>query len=151
GSSNQRVGISPDVQFPSLYSAEDFGEASRENALPWDEIASASFTPTNNISEELLDHLNAIYRQDLNTDDDLQKLVRDIEKASENRNRKSVSLNLETRKSDQNRDNEEDDLATSLDDSEVSEAQKLEEKLKKDPYLKEGLKLLAAMKKYQVG
>lgn len=149
GSSNQRVGIAPDVHFPSIYSQDDFGEASRENALPWDEIASASFNPTNNISEELLDYLNSLYREDLNNDPDLQKLVRDIEKAKESRNRKSVSLNLETRRANAN--NDEDDLTTSVGDSEVSEKDAIDEKLKKDPYLKEGLRLLAAIKKFKVG
>ncbi|MEO9485574.1 MAG: carboxy terminal-processing peptidase [Ekhidna sp.] len=150
GSSNQRVGIAPDVHFPSIYSQEDFGEASRENALPWDEIASANFTPTNMISEELLDHLNSLYREDLNSDPDLQKLVRDIEKAKESRNRKSVSLNLETRKADSD-EGDNDDLATSVDDGEVSKKNAIDEKLKNDPYLKEGLRLLAAIKKYKVG
>ncbi|WP_420318616.1 carboxy terminal-processing peptidase [Ekhidna sp.] len=149
GSSNQRVGIAPDVQFPSIYSPEDFGEGSRENALPWDEIASASYKPTNTVSEELLDYLNELYRKDLNTDPDLQKLVRDIEKARENRNRKSVSLNLETRR--ENSNNDDDDLATNVDDSEISGKDAIDEKLKNDPYLKEGLRLLAAMKKYKVG
>lgn len=149
GSSNQRVGIAPDVQFPSIYSQEDFGEASRENALPWDEIASANFDPTNTISEELLDYLNSIYRKDLNSDPDLQKLVRDIEKARESRNRKSVSLNLETRKSEN--ENDGDDLATTVDNSDVSDQEAIDEKLKNDPYLKEGLRLLAAIKKFKVG
>ncbi|MEO9870825.1 carboxy terminal-processing peptidase [Ekhidna sp.] len=149
GSSNQRVGIAPDVQFPSIYSQEDYGEASRENALPWDEIASANFTPTNSITEGLLDHLNDLYRSDLNSDPDLQKLVRDIEKAKESRNRKSVSLNLETRKAATSTD--EDDLATAVDNSEVVEKDKIDEKLKNDPYLKEGLRLLAAMKKFKIG
>lgn len=155
GSSNQRVGIAPDVHFPSIYSQEDYGEASRENALPWDEIASANFTPTNTVSEELLDHLNDLYRDDLNTDPDLQKLVRDIEKAKESRNRKSVSLNLEARRADNNNDNDESEnnseLETTVDESEVSVTNDIDDKLKKDPYLKEGLRLLAAIKKFKVG
>lgn len=155
GSSNQRVGIAPDVHFPSIYAQEDYGEASRENALPWDEIASASFTPTNTVSEELLDHLNDLYRDDLNTDPDLQKLVRDIEKAKESRNRKSVSLNLETRRADNNNDDDESEsnpeLETTVEESEVSVTNDIDEKLKKDPYLKEGLRLLAAIKKFKVG
>lgn len=149
GSSNQRVGIAPDVQFPSIYAPEDFGEASRENALPWDEISSVQYRPTNSISEDLLDYLNDLYRKDLNTDPDLQKLVRDIEKARENRDRTSISLNLEARRSDQNDD--DDDLETTLDDSEVASETDEEERLRKDPYLKEGLRLLAAMKKYKIG
>ncbi|WP_370086270.1 carboxy terminal-processing peptidase [Ekhidna sp.] len=149
GSSNQRVGIAPDVQFPSIYDQADFGEASRPNALPWDEIAGAKFKPTNSISEELLDHLNALYRSDLNSDPDLQKLVRDIEKAKENRNRKSVSLNFEERRAATN--NDEDELSTTVDDSEVTDVDDIDEKLKNDPYLKEGLRLLVAMKKFKVG
>ena len=148
GSSNQRVGISPDVQFPSIYSPDEYGEASRENALPWDEIQSANFNPTYSISEDLLDHLNSLYREDLNTDPDLQKLVRDIEKAKKNRERKSVSLNLETR---QAAENSEDELETAVSDSEVSDTKEIDKKLKNDPYLKEGLRLLAAMKKFKVG
>lgn len=148
GSSNQRVGISPDVQFPSIYSQEDFGEASRENALPWDEISSASYQPTNNISEELLDYLNDLYRSDLNNDPDLKKLVRDIEKAKENRERTSISLNIETRRANQTTD---DELETEVDESEVATEENINEKLKNDPYLKEGLRLLAAMKKFKVG
>lgn len=153
GSSNQRVGITPDVQFPSMYSAEDFGEASRDNALPWDEISSADFRPTNAISGALLDHLNELYREDLNTDADLQKLLRDIEKARENRNKKSISLNIETRRSEseKNDDGKEQDLEVAVDDTEVSKEETTDQKLKKDPYLKESLKLLAAMKKFKIG
>lgn len=151
GSSNQRVGIAPDVQFPSIYANADFGEASRDNALPWDEIEGAQFSPTDNISEELLDHLNALYRQDLNNDPDLQKLVNDIAKAQENRERKSVSLNLDARKADQSKE-QDAELSTDLDDSgEVAAEDTVEEKLKDDPYLKEGLRLLAAMKKFKIG
>lgn len=148
GSSNQRVGISPDVQFPSIYSQDDFGEASRENALPWDEISSAQYDPTNNVSEDLLDYLNKLYRDDLNNDPDLQKLVRDIEKAKKNRERTSVSLNLEERKASQNND---DELETEVDESEVAAEDEINEKLKNDPYLKESLRLLAAMKKFKIG
>ncbi len=148
GSSNQRVGISPDVQFPSIYSSDEYGEASRENALPWDEIQSANFDPTYTISDDLLDHLNSLYREDLNTDPDLQKLVKDIEKAKKTRDRKAVSLNLETRRADEKSD---DELETVVNESEVSDSKEIDEKLKNDPYLKEGLRLLAAIKKFKVG
>ncbi|GAB4244551.1 MAG: carboxy terminal-processing peptidase [Ekhidna sp.] len=147
GSSNQRVGIAPDVHFPSIY-GDEFGEATRENALPWDEIASASFKPTDNVSEELLDYLNKLYREDLNTDPDLQKLVRDIEEANKNRARTSVSLNLEERRRVQNN---EDDLETVVEEGEVAAEDELKNRLKEDPYLKEGLRLLAAMKKFKIG
>ena len=58
-------------------------------------------------------------------------------------------MNLETRRANSN--NDEDDLATAVDNTDVAEKDEIDEKLKKDPYLKEGLRLLAAMKKYTIG
>ncbi len=155
GRSNQRVGVSPDIQFPSLYSADDFGEASRDNALPWDEIDGAAYLPSNKISKELLNHLNKLYREDLSSDPDLAKLLKDIEEAKKKRNQTTVSLNFETRKLNQetneDKNEEKDELETTLENSEVVKEESVEDKLKKDPYLKESLRLLAAMKKFKVG
>lgn len=152
GSSNQRVGIAPDVQFPSLYDAENYGEASRPNALPWDEIADAGFKPTNNIDEEVLDNLNQLYRNDLNTDADLQKLVKDIERVKKRRAESSVSLNYEERREPQDdSDSPSSDLSTSVERDDLSTDEELKKKLKEDPYLKEALRLLAAMAKKKVG
>ena len=36
GNSTQRLGVQPDISFPSPFDAEAFGESSRTNALPWD-------------------------------------------------------------------------------------------------------------------
>ena len=150
GSSNQRIGIAPDVQFPSLYDSDTYGEASRPNALPWDEIADAGFKPTDNVDEELLDNLNALYRSHLNTDPDLQKLVRDIEEAKKQRNQTSVSLNLETRRQN-NESNTDDDLSTEVSEDEVDAASEIDKKLRDDPYLKEGLRLLAEIARKKIG
>lgn len=151
GSSNQRIGIAPDVQFPSLYDAENYGEASRPNALPWDEIADAGFKPSDNVDEDLLDNLNQLYRNDLNTDTDLKKLVRDIEEAKKRRAKSSVSLNFEDRKQPQDSSEGSNDLSTSINSDEVSSDEEIVKKLKEDPYLKEALRLLAAMTKKKVG
>ena len=43
GSSNQNLGIVPDVDMPSLIDKADVGESSLPNAMPWDEIESASY------------------------------------------------------------------------------------------------------------
>ena len=153
GSSNQRVGISPDVQLPSMYDEEDFGEANRPNALPWDEISDADFTPTYTVNEELVDHLNILYRDHLNTDPDLQKLVKEIQEAKERRSQSSVSLNLEDRKSDMDSDDDEGDgdLSTSVSEGEVDEKLEMDFRLKDDPYLKESLRLLAEITKRKIG
>ncbi len=149
GSSNQRVGIAPDVQFPSIYDAEEYGESSRPNALPWDEIENANFKPTNNIDEELLDNLNALYRNHLNSDEDLQKLMKEIEEAKERRSQTSVSLNYEERR--QPEDDGQDDLSVSVEQDEVSAEEETRKKLQEDPYLKEGLRLLAEIARKKIG
>lgn len=149
GSSNQKIGIAPDIQFPSFYAGEEYGEASRENALPWDEIAGADFIPTNTISEKMINKLNKLYLSDLESDPDLQKLVSDIDKSRKSREEKSISLNIDERKSE-NEKEEDDNLEVTIDDSDIPE-EEINEKLKNDPYLKEGLRLLAALKKYDVG
>ncbi len=149
GSSNQRIGIAPDVQFPSIYDADEYGEASRPNSLPWDEIANANFKPTNNIDEELLDNLNALYRNHLNTDKDLQKLMKEIEEAKERRRQSSVSLNYEERR--QPEPEQQEGLSASVDQDEVSVDDEIKKKLEEDPYLKEGLRLLAEITRKKIG
>ncbi|MEM9340857.1 MAG: carboxy terminal-processing peptidase [Bacteroidota bacterium] len=154
GSSNQRIGIAPDVQFPSVYDAEDFGEASRPNALPWDEIENAKFKTTNNIDSKLVDKLNELYRIHLNSDPDLKKLVKEIEEAKQVRSESMVSLNLEERKKRSEEETQQqtgDDLSTTVDQNEVTAATEIDQKLKDDPYLKEGLKLLAEIAKRKIG
>lgn len=49
GSSNQNLGIVPDITLPSLVDIQDVGESSLPNALPWDEIDSAKFQPVSSI------------------------------------------------------------------------------------------------------
>ncbi len=43
GSSNQNLGIVPDVNMPSLIDKEEVGESSLPNAMPWDEIKPADY------------------------------------------------------------------------------------------------------------
>lgn len=45
GGSTQLRGVVPDLQIPSVRDVMDFGEDSAENALPYDEIQVAPFTP----------------------------------------------------------------------------------------------------------
>ncbi|KEI72265.1 carboxy terminal-processing peptidase [Endozoicomonas elysicola] len=45
GQSTQNRGVIPDIIFPSLYDGRDIGEDTLPDALPWDNIAPASFRP----------------------------------------------------------------------------------------------------------
>lgn len=154
GSSTQRMGVAPDIAFPSPYDGEVFGESSRPNALLWDEIETSTFKPTNQISEKMIAHLEALYGEHLTKDEDLKKLQEDIAKAKEIRSKTSISLNLEERKAEQLNEDVDDDLSTSVEtgDGLTDESQETtENKLKEDPYLKEGLKLLAELSRSKIG
>jgi len=147
GNSTQRVGIAPDIHFPSAFAPADVGESSKSNALPWDEIKSASFNPTNDISQELIDLLNALYREHLNSDPSLIQLVKEIEKQKERRNQMSVSLNIEVRKKQQSAD---DDLTTKISIGDLT-TEEHSKRLLEDPYLKEGLRLLVELARKKIG
>lgn len=152
GSSTQKIGVAPDIAFPSPYEDEAFGESGRPNALPWDEIKSADYKPTNDISPKMLDKLRDLYSVHLGNDEDLQELVADIKKAKQMRDQTRVSLNLEERKAQQKQEEEtEDELATALDKSEIYTDEDILKKLSEDPYLKEGLRLLAELSKNKIG
>ena len=153
GSSTQLIGVAPDIAFPTPYEDEPFGEGSRPNALPWDEILGSNFVPTNTISKEQIAQLNKVYNKHLQEDEDLKSLVDAVNKSKEQMKEKSISLNLDKRKIEQTKDNSEtdDSLDTTISDSEVVTEDDSAKKLSEDPYLKEGLKLLAELSKNKIG
>lgn len=51
GGTTQLKGVVPDVGFPSFSDAENFGESSYDNALPWTSIKPADFTPYSDLHE----------------------------------------------------------------------------------------------------
>ncbi len=152
GSSTQRIGVAPDIEFPSPYEDEIFGESGRPTALPWDEIAGAKFKATHQIDNEMIEKLEKLYGKHLERDEDLKELVADIKKAKEIRNETRISLNLDQRKArDKQINGGQEDLSTSIEQSEVFTDEENREKLSEDPYLKEGLRLLAELAKSKVG
>lgn len=158
GSSTQNIGVTPDVEFPSAFSAADFGESSRPNALPWDKIPTSTFYPTNNISKEMIDKLGELYQDHLSEDPDLQELIVDIREAKKRREEENISLNYEERKketeaSEERKNNSNASLEASAGsyNPELIFSEDKGEELNEDPYLKEGLKLLAELVKSKVG
>ena len=141
GKSTQRVGVAPDVHFPSPFNPNEVGESSREHSLPWDEISSADFKPTNKINQKIIDQLNKLYREHLSSDSDLQRLVKEIEKQKVDQINQLISLNLNERK---NSIYASDEISAELQQGDFSNLGN-SEKLGKDPYLKEGLRLLTEL------
>lgn len=151
GSSTQNIGVTPDIEFPSAFEAKDFGESSRPNSLKWDQIVSSSYSPTNTISQEIINKLNILFKDDLTTDIDLKNLQENIERMKENQKREALSLNLNDRKLEKEENKKTGDLQKELSESagklyqEYTIEEKDQKKLREDPYLKESLRLLAEL------
>ena len=158
GSSTQNIGVTPDIEFPSAFDADEFGESSQPNALPWDKITSSQFQKTSTISDELKGKLRQLYANHLDTDVDLQKLVKDIEKAKTERAKDFASLNFVNRneineavKADIELNKQALTQSAGKINKEFTSTGEDSKKLNEDPYLKEGLRLLTELIKFKVG
>jgi carboxyl-terminal processing protease len=98
GSSTQHKGVTPDIEFPSGFSAKEYGESSQPSALPWDQIAGTKFTAYNDVTDKTLKLLKEKYAVRLKTDTDLKKLADDIEEFNKLKEKTIVSLKEDIRK-----------------------------------------------------
>ena len=147
GGSTQHKGVTPDIQYPSIYNSEDFGESSKPSALPWDQIAKADFTPLNYVDDQLLKDLRLRHNQRLKNDQSLVDLQYDVNQVKKDRQRDQVSLSFNTRKKEQE-DREQQRAArvkigNSLSELEANKVSDRSLEDLKDTYLKESIKLLA--------
>jgi carboxyl-terminal processing protease len=97
GKTTQKLGVKPDISFPSPYSADEFGEISKPSALPYDVIQSAQFKRYSNISK-IYPILQEKHDERIKTDAEYQFLLNDINEFNENHDKKVVSLNETIRK-----------------------------------------------------
>lgn len=154
GSSTQHLGVTPDITFPSAYSAKDFGESSMPSALPWDQISSSEYSEVDNVTPELLTALLKNYEQRLSNDPGLKDLVDEIEDVKIGRERKSVTLNELTRKA-QIEEIEAKQAKRAKPDGAVIDLEYGGVKVKNlnidDQYLKEGLLILSEIAIRNIG
>ncbi|ELT92866.1 hypothetical protein CAPTEDRAFT_208901, partial [Capitella teleta] len=96
GQSTQNRGVIPDIIFPSLYDGRDIGEDTLPDALPWDNIAPASFRPYADFSPYLPElQKKHVYRTRKNADFVYLHEMKDYFEHYENQTK--VSLNQEKR------------------------------------------------------
>lgn len=149
GSSTQHKGVVPDIELPSEFSADEFGESSSPAALPWDQIRSSKFRPMRSVSEELISTLRAQYEERLSTDEELIALVRDIEDVKKLRSETRISLNLEKRKKEKEEMEEKRKKSGLLEgaagDFELDDEEAEDEMEEEGPYIKESVRILAEM------
>lgn len=96
GESNQHQGIIPDILYPSFYDESEIGESTLENALPWDRIRAARFTPYQQI-QPIIPALKVRHESRIQHDPDFQHLVAQIGLSQELKKKTMLSLNQGTR------------------------------------------------------
>lgn len=92
GGSNQHRGILPDIDLPTPYGENGFGESERPTALPWDEIAATPFSTGGEIPR-VLGELQERHEHRAASDDALALLEREYATMAAARSRTTVSLN----------------------------------------------------------
>ena len=99
GGSTQHRGVLPDIAFPTAIDPEDWGESKEENALPWDQIQKAKYTPLNELNTDI-DYLTSLYQQRIKDNPEFNYLLEDISIYQAEKDDKTISLNLATRKAE---------------------------------------------------
>lgn len=87
GSSTQHKGVTPDIQLPSAFSAEEYGESSQPSALPWDQINTTRYDVSHSVDDRILARLRERFDQRLKSDPELKQLAQElaeVRKAKEN-------------------------------------------------------------------
>lgn len=97
GGSNQHRGILPDVSFPFLVDKNEIGESALPNALPWDQIRSARYTPMTDLAP-FVDILRERHDQRVAQDPEFDYVREQISLLDEQMARTHVSLNQAKRK-----------------------------------------------------
>ncbi len=92
GSSTQHRGVTPDVVFPTQYTAEKFGESSEPSALPWDQINASSFKRVADLAS-VNQKLNNIHQARMKKSPEYQYLLEDIDEFKKLDSIQEISLN----------------------------------------------------------
>lgn len=92
GSTTQLRGVTPDIGFPVMADAADFGESSFDNALPWTRIRAANYTPVGDAKAQV-PTLLALHESRVRRDKDFQELLQDVARSTELRKNNVISLN----------------------------------------------------------
>lgn len=103
GGSTQNKGIVPDIAFPVSVDANEYGESTYENALPWTRIAPVPHIRYGNFAP-LLPRLETLHKQRVANDKEFQWWKEDVAKFREEAARKWVSLNEAERRAERDRD-----------------------------------------------
>lgn len=92
GGTTQLRGVTPDILFPVGNDAEDFGESTFDNALPWMQIKAANYVPEGDL-KGVLPILSTLHDARVKKDKNFQYLQEDIALSRQVRDKNLISLN----------------------------------------------------------
>ena len=92
GGTTQLRGVTPDILFPAASDAEDFGESSFDNALPWMQIKAANYVPEGDL-KGLVPILSTLHDARVKKDKNFQYLQEDLALSRLARDKNLISLN----------------------------------------------------------
>ncbi len=95
GDSTQNRGVLADLELPAITTHLPNGEADLDFAVPFDQVAAAEYQRDNLLDRTMLQQLAALSKERVEKSEDFQKLLKKIEKYTEQRDRKTVPLNEE--------------------------------------------------------
>jgi len=98
GDSTQNLGVHSDVVIPSLIDHMDLGEQFLENALKFERISPADYTPLKLVTPQIVSALQQGSQARIAKDPEFQKVSHEIEQYVARKAKKTISLNLEARR-----------------------------------------------------
>ncbi len=100
GESTQHRGVVPDILFPAMVDADEVGESSYDNALPWDHIHAVPHPQYFDL-KKILPKISSLHDVRVKADPDFVYLVDQLKMLEESRSKTTVSLNEAARKKEQ--------------------------------------------------
>jgi carboxyl-terminal processing protease len=92
GSSTQHKGVVPDIEFPTVFPKDKYGESSEPRALVWDTVQPSIFTPVANLST-VKAKLLALHQERMKSSSDFRDLQEDIAEFAKRDAETSITLN----------------------------------------------------------
>jgi len=135
GGSTQHLGVTPDISLPSRYTYMEVGESSSQNALRWDQIKPLNY---NSYSSDIaFADLSTRHKLRMTNDAEYKEFLDELSEFEEDMNRKTLSLNYEIRKAEQDKLKDKKLLEEEDEDEEMPK-----DKEKKDILLEESARVL---------
>lgn len=92
GSSTQHKGVVPDIEFPTVFPKDKYGESSEPRALPWDTISPSQFNPVASL-DEVKRKLIALHQERMKTSVGFKDLQEGIAEFAKREAETSITLN----------------------------------------------------------